>query len=265
MIKTGRESSMSFWAHLDVLRIVIIKVIAVAAVFALLAFILKEELFAIILAPKNPDFITYRLLYGLRDWMSETDAPQLLIQLVSTGLAEQFIIHMETALYTGLLCAAPYFLYQLYRFVSPALYPCEQKYAVRLIGGGYVMFIVGVLVSYYLVFPLTFRFLGTYQVSKDIANMITLHSYISVLMSMSLAMGLVFEIPVLTWLLAKFRLISVGFMCKFRRHALVLILVIAAIITPTSDIFTLLLVAIPMWLLYEASIWIVKITMMDVG
>ena len=120
------------------------------------------------------------------------------------------------------------------------------------------MFMVGVLISYFLIFPLTFRFLGTYQVSDQVENMISLQSYISTLLMMSLAMGIVFEIPILSWLFAKLGFISADFMRRYRRHAVVIILVVAAIITPTSDVFTLLLVSLPMWLLYEVSIWIVK-------
>lgn len=165
---------------------------------------------------------------------------------------------MKTALCAGFMCASPYIIYQLFRFVSPALYSNERRYVVRVVGGGYVMFTLGVLVSYFLIFPLTFRFLGTYQVSGDVENMITLQSYISTLMMMSLAMGIVFEIPILSWLFAKLGLISAAFMRRYRKHAIVIILVVAAVITPTSDVFTLSLVALLMWILYEVSIWIVK-------
>lgn len=120
------------------------------------------------------------------------------------------------------------------------------------------MFMIGVAVSYLLIFPLTFRFLGTYQVSVDVANMVTLQSYMSTLMMMSLTMGVVFELPVVIWLLSRMGIVSSGFLRKYRRHAIVIILVIAAVITPTSDIFTLLLVSLPMYMLYEISILISK-------
>lgn len=165
---------------------------------------------------------------------------------------------MKTALCAGMLCTSPYILYQLFRFVSPALYDNERRYVTRMVGGGYAMFGLGVLVSYFLIFPLTFRFLGTYQVSGDVDNFITLDSYISTLVMMCLAMGIVFEIPILSWLFAKLGFLSADFMCKYRKHAIVIILVVAAIITPTSDVFTLSLVALPMRVLYEVSIWIVK-------
>ena len=165
---------------------------------------------------------------------------------------------MKTALCAGVLCTSPYILYQLFRFVSPALYDNERRYAVRVVGGGYTMFTLGVLVSYFLIFPLTFRFLGTYQVSGDVDNLISLDSYISTLVMMCIAMGIVFEIPILSWLFAKLGFLSADFMRKYRKHAIVIILVIAAVITPTSDVFTLSLVTLPMSRLYEVSIWIVK-------
>lgn len=250
----------SFWEHLDVLRAAIVKSLLVAVVFGLAAFCFKEELFAVILAPKDAGFITYRLLYTLSELVTEADAPDFLVKLINTGLAEQFIIHMKTALCVGVLCASPYILYQIFRFVSPTLYVNERKYVVRVVGGGYVMFLSGVLLSYFLIFPLTFRFLGTYQIGGEVENMIALQSYISTLMTMSLAMGLVFEIPILSWLFAKLGFLSADFMRKYRKHAIVVILVVAAIITPTSDLFTLSLVALPMWVLYEISIWIVNKT-----
>lgn len=180
------------------------------------------------------------------------------VRLINTGLAQQFIIHMKTALCAGVLCASPYILYQLFRFVSPALYDNERRYVVRMVGGGYAMFSLGVLVSDFLIFPLTFRFLGTYQVSGEVDNLIALDSYISTLVMMCLAMGIVFDIPILSWLFTKLVFFSADFMRHYRKHAVVIVLVIAAVITPTSDVFTLSLVALPMWVLYEISILIVK-------
>lgn len=246
----------SFWEHLDVLRAAIVKIVAVTVVFGIAAFCFKEELFTVVLAPKNDGFITYRLFNRIAAWAGG-ETGSFAVQLINTGLAQQFIIHMKTALCVGVLCASPYILYQLLRFVSPALYANERKYVVRVVGGGYAMFVVGVLLSYFLIFPLTFRFLGTYQVSGDVANLITLDSYISTLVLMCLSMGIVFEIPILSWLFAKLGFLSADFMRRYRKHAIVIILVVAAIITPTSDVFTLSLVALPMWLLYEASILLV--------
>lgn len=252
----NETNTQSFWEHLDVLRTAIVKIVAVAVVFGFAAFFFKEELFSIVLAPKEDGFVTYRLLDRMAAWAGGTVEP-FSVMLINTGLAQQFIIHMKTALCAGVLCASPYILYQLFRFVSPALYENERRYVTRVVGGGYMMFGLGVLISYFLIFPLTFRFLGTYQVSGDVDNLISLESYISTLVMMCLAMGIVFEIPILSWLFAKLGFLSADFMRKYRKHAIVIIIV-AAIITPTSDVFTLSLVALPMWVLYEVCIWIVK-------
>ena len=258
MEQASMSEKQSFWDHLDILRASLVKIAAVIAVFAVVAFFFKEALFSVILAPKDADFITYRWLYFFSGWVTDEQAQDFYVKLINTGLAQQFMIHMKVAMCTGVLCASPYILYQLFRFVSPALYANERKYVVRVVGYGYIMFMVGVLISYFLIFPLTFRFLGTYQVSDQVENMISLQSYISTLLMMSLAMGIVFEIPILSWLFAKLGFISADFMRRYRRHAVVIILIVAAIITPTSDVFTLLLVSLPMWLLYEVSILIVK-------
>lgn len=250
----------SFWEHLDVLRGTLLKIIAMTMIFSIIAFLLKDTLFAIVFAPKSSEFITYRILSRVGAIIPGGDMESFQVQLINTGLAEQFIIHMKTALCAGLLCASPYILYQLFRFVSPALYADEKKYATTIVGWAYTMFLTGVMASYFLIFPLTFRFLGTYQVSGDVVNMISLQSYMGTLIMMCLAMGIVFEMPVLTWLFAKLGFITPDFMRQHRKHAIVAILTVAAIITPTSDIFTLLLVSLPMWALYESSILIIRHT-----
>lgn len=247
-----------FWEHIGELRWAIVKILVATLSFAVVAFIFKDALFGVILAPRNADFVTYRLLHAVSGVVGGSSSVDFSVPLINTGLAQQFVIHMKAALCAGLIFASPYALYQLFRFVSPALYADERRYAVRVAGCGYAMFMLGVLVSYFLIFPLTFRFLGTYQVSDDVENMITLGSYISTLMVMSLAMGLVFEIPVLAWLFAKLGFISADFMRRYRKHAVVVILIVAAVITPTSDVFTLSIVAMPMWLLYELSIYLIK-------
>ena len=241
---------MTFWDHLDELRSVLIRILIVTVLVAAFAFCLKDELFAVVLAPRTSDFITYRLM-GVEPFS---------IHLMNTGLTEQFMIHMKTAFYAGVLVASPYILYVLFRFVSPALYDNEKRYATLLIGSGYVMFMLGTVLNYLLIFPLTVKFLGTYQVSPDVANMLTLQSYIDTLIGMSLVMGVVFELPVVCGLLGHMGLINNRMMSEYRRHAIVAILIVAAIITPTTDMFTLFVVALPIYLLYELSIQIVRIT-----
>jgi len=238
----------TFWDHLDELRSTLIRVVIATLAASAIAFSFKETLFDIVLAPHRSDFITYRLL----------QAEDFKISLMNVGLTEQFVVHVKAAFCFGVLVASPYILFLLFRFISPALYENEKKYGVGVVCGGYVMFLLGTLVNYFLIFPLTVRFLGTYQVSADVTNMLTLDSYIDNLMMLTLIMGLVFELPVVTWLLGKMGLINAGMMAKYRRHAFVAILVIAAIITPTGDPFTLFAVSLPIWLLYELSIKVVK-------
>ncbi|MBR5656854.1 MAG: twin-arginine translocase subunit TatC [Prevotella sp.] len=239
---------MTFWNHLDALRSCIIKAIVVVVVFGVLAFIMKEELFNIVLAPRSSDFITYKLLGG----------EPFSLHLMNTGLTEQFVIHMKTAMYAGLLAASPYVLYLIFGFIAPALYNTEKRYVAQATISAYFMFIIGTLVNYFIVFPLAVRFLGTYQVSEDVQNMLTLQSYIETLLSMTFVMGVIFELPVVSWVLARIGILKHNLMTDYRRHAIVAIFIIAAIITPTGDIFTLLIVSLPIWLLYETSILVVK-------
>ena len=241
-------AGITFWDHLDELRFSLFRILGAIALFGIMAFILKDELFAVVLAPRSSDFITYQLL-GVDDFS---------IHLMNTGLTEQFMIHMRTAMYAGLLVASPYILYELFRFVSPGLYENERRYAVWIVGAAYLMFIIGTLVNYFIIFPFTVRFLGTYQVSPDVANMLTLQSYVDTLLGMSLVMGLVFELPVVCALMGRMGLINGQMMSTYRRHALVAILIVAAVITPTTDAFTLFVVALPIYLLYELSILIVR-------
>ena len=244
------DGALTFWEHLDVLRGSIIRMLAAAVVAGVVAFVFKDWLFGVVLAPADGGFVTYRLL-GIEPFT---------INLINTGLTEQFMIHMKMALIAGVLIASPYILYVLFRFISPALYDNERRYSVRLTVAAYVMFLVGLLVNYFVIFPLTVRFLGTYSVSVDVENMLTISSYVDTLTMMSLVFGIVFEIPVISWLLARFGLLKAEWMSRYRRHAVVAIVVVAAIITPTSDVFTLLIVSLPIWLLYEVSVVIVKHT-----
>ena len=239
---------MTFWDHLDELRSIIIRILVITVAAGAVVFCLKEELFAVVLAPRSSDFITFRLM-GVEPFK---------ISLMNTGLTEQFMIHLKTAMYAGVLVASPYIIYLLFRFISPALYDNEKKYATALVGSGYLMFMLGTLLNYFLIFPLTVKFLGTYQVSEDVANMLTLQSYMDTLLMMSLVMGIVFELPVVSWLLGKMGLINASMMRTWRKHAIVAILIVSAIITPTTDAFTLFIVALPIWVLYEGSILIVS-------
>ena len=241
------DEQMSFWDHLDVLRGSIIRVLVASVVMGIGAFCLKEWLFDIVLWPQQSDFPTYRLL----------GADEFELQLVNTQLTEQFFIHMKVALLAGLFVASPYVIYVLFRFISPALYDNERRVSVRLVGSAYLMFVVGVLANYFLIFPLTIRFLGTYSVSSTVQTLLTLSSYVDTFLIMSLVFGIVFEIPVIAWLLAQFGFLKAEWMKQFRKQAFVVILIVAAIITPTGDAITLFVVSLPIWMLYEISILVV--------
>lgn len=256
--KNADGMEMTFWDHLDVLRGLLLRGLVVVLLFTVVAFCLKDEVFAVVLAPKSPDFILYRLLSQLSERLGFNMVDTFDVALINTGLAQQFMIHMKTAFCVGLIVASPYLLHQVFGFISPALYADERKYSVRLLIGGYAMFLLGVALSYFIIFPLTFRFLGTYQVSDEVTNLISLESYMSVLIMLCLFIGLMCELPVLAYIATKAGIIDSGFLKKFRRHAILVILVVCAIITPTSDAFTLLIVSLPICLLYEASILISK-------
>ena len=215
------------------------------ALFAVLAFIFKDEVFWVIFAPKSPDFLP--VIFG--------SSPE--VQLINTELTRQFVVHMMTSLYVGIIVAAPYIIFELYRFISPGLYENERRYSTPLVIASYFMFMMGILFCYFILFPITFRFLANYQVDTSIQNLISLESYIDTLVFLSLAMGIIFEIPILSWLLGRLGILHRQQMQQYRRHAIVIILIIAAIITPTSDAITLAIVSLPMYLLYEVSILLV--------
>ena len=260
MDSEGKEPVLTFWEHLEELRRVLFRMMAVVAVAMLAAFAFKEPLFDVVMAPHRSDFWLYRALHRLAEatGLASLDPGDFSVALINTQLAGQFVTHMTVSLYAGIVVASPYLIYALFRFVAPGLYTNERRYAVRVVSAGYLLFLAGVLLNYFLLYPLTFRFLALYQVSSEVANTITLTSYVDTLAMMSLLMGVVFEIPVVCWLLGKLGWVTAARMRACRKHVIVALLVVAAVITPTSDVFTLLLVSCPMWLLYEASIWMVK-------
>lgn len=258
MKNNGQNETLTFWDHLDVMRAMFLRSLALMLVFSVVAFLFKDQLFDAFFAPRSADFPTYRLFSHVASQLGLDYQPPAEIRIINTGLARQFMIHMKAACCIGFLLASPYMLGEAFRFLSPALYERERSFAVRIFFGGYVMFMAGLAVSYLLIFPMTFQFLGTYQVASDVDNLITLDSYMSVLLMLSLCMGVMFEMPMVAWLLAKAGILNAGFMTRYRKHAIVVILTAAAIITPTSDVFTLMLVAVPIYLLFELSVLIVR-------
>lgn len=264
-MSSGELKYASFWDHLDELRGAIIRVGVVVFVLGIVAFLFKDLLFGVILAPKSDDFITYRIMEQLTALFSmgeggEVESFRFNVELINTELAQQFITHISMSFSAACFLVAPYILYEIFRFVSPALYNKERSYTSLVMTCSYAMFMLGATLSYFLIFPLTFRFLGTYQVSPEVSNQILLSSYIGTLMLLTLMMGIMFELPILCWLFAKLGFINATFLRTYRRHAIVILLIVAAVITPTSDVVTLLLVAMPIYLLYEVSIIIVALT-----
>lgn len=244
------EGLLTFWKHLDVLRGCLLRMIAVSVLAAIVAFCAKDALFSLVLAPANSSFFIYQ-------WLG---AEPFSLHLINTGLTEQFMIHVKVAFIAGAITASPYLLYVLFSFISPALYANERRVSVRIVTSSYAMFILGVAVNYLFIFPLTVRFLGTYQISTVVENLLTVSSYVDTLLMMSLACGIMFELPIVSCLLAHMGMLRASWMRHFRRHAIVAILILVAVITPTADVFTLLIVSLPMCLLYEVSILVVRLS-----
>ena len=254
------EEKMTFWEHVEVFRKVVFRCLAIWLLCAIAAFVFKDEVFSILFAPSKSDFILYDILCLISCKINvEVLCPgSFEIDFINTQLASQFMTHLSVSMWLGVVAAMPYLIYQLYGFVSPALYDNERRYSYYLIFCSVILFTCGVLLNYFVIFPFSFRFLSTYQVSSEVVNQIALSSYISTFFMLSLMIGIIFEIPIMAYFLAKLDLISAEIMRKYRKHAFVVICIIAAIITPTADIFTLMLVALPIALLYELSIAIVR-------
>jgi sec-independent protein translocase protein TatC len=258
MTDDGGQELLSFGDHLEVLRRMLFRIIAVAGVIAVVVFCFKETTFSMLLAPSEWDFVTYRAIEQVLQAMGfDFHFEPYHVQLIATELQSQFMTHISTAVYLGLLAASPYIMYELFRFISPALYENERRYSVRVTLTIYVLFVMGVLLTYFVLFPISFRFLGTYSVAESVTSTITIDSYISSMLSLTLVMGAVFQLPVICFILGKLGLINSTLLARYRRHAFVLLMLIAAIITP-PDIMTLVLVSLPLYMLYEVSIWVVR-------
>lgn len=255
---SDETAMMTIGGHLDILRKMLFRIIFVTLTLGVVIFIFKEETFHILLAPREWNFVTYRCIEHLLNGIGydfHFDAYH--IDIISTELSAQFMTHVSTSVYLALLVASPYIAFELFRFITPALYENEKRYAVTIAIAVYLLFAIGILMSYFIIFPISFRFLGTYQVDISIINTITLSSYISTFTTLTLIMGLVFQLPVTAFFLAKIELITAHTLKQYRKHAIIVIMVIASIITP-PDVFTLVLVTIPIYLLYEISILIVN-------
>ncbi len=260
MFGRGNDSEMGFLDHLEALRWHIVRSVIAIVVFAVIAFLNKEIIFDdIILAPKNPDFLTYRVLCNLSEkYNLDMCFNKIDFNVVSLDLSGQFMTHMWVAFVIGFIIAFPYFIWEIWRFVKPALSDKEKKYSRGIVFFTSLLFLIGLLFGYYVIAPLSINFLGNYQVSPEVHNTISLDSYINTVTILSLSTGLVFELPMIVYFLSKIGFITPEFMRKYRKHAMVVNLIIAAFITPSPDVTSQMLVAIPLFILYEISIYVSK-------
>jgi sec-independent protein translocase protein TatC len=252
-----QKSEMTFLEHLEELRWHLIRSAAVILSLAVLAFVYKRIVFdVIIMGPSRADFITAKLLCRLSEIIS---VPRLClnaqpISLQSLEMAGQFTAHIKISIITGLILASPYIFYEFWKFVSPALYTKERRAARGAVLAISFLFLTGVLFGYFIIAPLAINFLVNYKVSDLAQNNFKLMSYVSTVTGLSMAAGVVFELPVVVYFFTKIGLLTPGFLKKHRRHAVIVILLLAAIITPSPDIFSQLLVAFPLLFLYEIGI-----------
>ncbi len=254
---SNQDKEMSFLDHLEIFRWHLIRSVIAVLFFAIIAFIFKDIVFdVILLGPKDPNFPTYKALcaisqyLGLEDALCLKESPFTLMNITMSG---QFSTHVTTSIFAGFIVAFPYVFWEFWRFIRPALHVNESTMARGIVFFSSVLFLLGVLFGYYVIAPLSVNFLGSYQVSSTVANQITLSSFISTVTTVSFANGRIFELPILVYFLTKIGLLTPEFMRVYRKHAIVVILILAAIITP-PDVTSQILVSLPLIVLYEISI-----------
>ena len=250
---------MTFFEHLDCLRPGLIRAVLVLVVAMVVAFFFKEPIMDAVMGPKSPDFVTNQAMYSLAEKTGSEvlKINQSPVTLINTTMAGQFNMHLLMAFYVALLVAIPYLLFELWIFVLPALTQQERKNGYLFMLYIVICMAAGIAFGYYVLSPLSVNFLSSYVVSGDITNMIDVGSYISLVANMVIVCAVIFELPVAIYFLSKTGLITAEFMRKYRRHAVVVLAIGAAIITP-PDVMSMILVVIPLYLLYEVSIWIAK-------
>ena len=262
IIMAEDKNEMSFLQHLETLRWHLVRSAAMVVVLGSVLFCYNDFVFGtVIFGPMHSDFLTYRLLCKLSHFAGLGDSlclQNISFELINIELSGQFTTHIWVSIIGGLILSSPYILWELWRFVKPALLDKEKKYAGGVVYFATFLFITGILFSYYIIVPMTVNFLGNYQVTPLVKNTIAMSSYISTVTVLTLVMGLVFELPIIIYFLTKIGLLGPAFMRKYRKHAVIVILIVAAIITPTSDIPTLVIVSMPLYALYEASIFVSK-------
>jgi len=253
-----QEGEMTFWDHLEILRWALFRVLCVFFVFFVLLLWAMPHIFSdFVLGPTSDDFFVYR---WLTEWTHGFISfhEGFKVQIININVTSQFMTHINTSMAFAAILTFPYLVYELWRYIKPALFDNEIRHVRSAFAGGTLMFYLGCAVGYLLIFPFTFRFLVEYELSPDIVNQINLQSYINNFTMLILVMGIVFEMPLVAWLLSCLGLLHKEFLTGYKRHAVVILLVLAAFITPSGDPFTLSLVFVPLYILYELSILVVK-------
>jgi sec-independent protein translocase protein TatC len=252
------DVEMSFMDHLEELRWHIVRSLLAIIAIGVVLFIRKDFLFdVLILGPKDPNFPTYRAMCWLADRFNLGDdlcITEISFKLINRDLSAPFMLHLQTSFTVALVAAFPYILWEFWRFIEPALYENERRNIGGTVFMASMMFYVGAAFGYYLVAPFSIQFLGSYQISAEIENTVDISSYVDSVTGLVFACGLVFEFPLIIYFLSRLGIVTPAFMRTYRKYAFVIILVIAAIITPSPDMFSQLIVALPLYLLYEASV-----------
>ncbi len=260
-MSTDKKKEMSFLGHLEVLRWHLVRSSAVVLILATIAFLFKNIIFdKILLAPTKLDFFTYKLLCNISKFFTSEGMciEKLPFTLQSLGMSEQFSIHIWVSIVAGIIVAFPYIIWEVWTFISPGLYKNERKYAIWFVIVSSLLFFLGVLFGYYVITPLSVNFLGNYSVSDLIDRNFKIGSYISIIKSSVLASGIMFELPIIIYFLTKMGLVTPDFLRKYRKHAIVIVLILAAVVTP-PDVISQIIVTIPIVVLYELSIFIAKV------
>ncbi|HCN83469.1 MAG TPA: twin-arginine translocase subunit TatC [Sphingobacteriaceae bacterium] len=259
--QASSDVEMSFFDHLEVLRWHLIRSAIAVVLFTCVGWTYYDYIFnEIILGPKKASFWTYRMMCELNsmfhlgpEFCITKDAP---FTLLNTEMAGQFTLQMNSSLMIGVMLGFPYLLYELWRFIKPGLKETEVKSASGFVFYASILFVLGVMFGYYIISPLSVSFLARYVVSAEIQNSITIDSYLSTVATLTLGTGVVFELPIVIYILSRMGIMTPKFMRSSRRYSTVLILIIAAVVTPTPDITTMLTVSFPLFLLYEVSIMV---------
>jgi len=262
------EAEMSFFDHLEALRWHLIRASLAVVVFMIVAWCYFDEIFdTLIMGPTKPGFFTYQVMCNLGHWLHRLFPfydfdfcfSAIKVPLLNTEMAGQFTLKMNSSLVMGIIMGIPYLLWELWRFIKPALHERERKASTGFVFYATALFFLGVLFGYYVITPLSIHFLVGYTISPSITNFFDIDNYISSVYTLTLATGVVFELPILIYILASLGIMTPKFMRSTRRYAIVVILIIAAVVTPTPDMLTMSVVSMPLLMLYELSIFVAAV------